>query len=105
MRPRTASDGTSRLLPVDVSDGTSMVMNVKLTARFGKPEVVVSLEWVGRVIVTWGWRTDGLERRRPPGPRQRRFLAGYRRVWMFDPRDVEAASAAVADDEQDGGEA
>jgi hypothetical protein len=86
-------------------DQTVTVINVKPADQLGHPEVVAAVEWTGRVVRERGWRLEVWSGEDAVFLANVRFLAGFRRAWLFDPGLLdEAATAApglrVADVEQ-----
>jgi len=62
-----------------------VVVDVKPRHRLARPEVALTFGWTRALVEARGWCYD--VRCEPPGARLEnvRFLAGYRRDWLFDP--------------------
>lgn len=68
-----------------LTDAGPLVVDVKPRDRVDRPEVAATLAWTREVVEARGWRFE--VRSEPPPLRlaNLRFLAGYRRDWLFDP--------------------
>jgi hypothetical protein len=68
-----------------MTDAGPVVVDVKPQHRLDRPEVVATFGWTREVVSGRGWRFE--VRGEPPQIRieNLRFLAGYRRDWLFDP--------------------
>lgn len=75
--------------------GTCCVVNVKPASRLADPKVAASLAWVGEAVTARGWAAEVWSGCDPLLLANVRFLAGYRRGWLFDPVLVQAAEAAI----------
>lgn len=63
--------------------GISPVVDVKPRHRLARPEVALTFGWTRTPVETRGWRYQ--VRCEPPARLENvRFLAGYRRDWLFD---------------------
>jgi hypothetical protein len=76
-----------------------VVVDVKPRHRLDKPEVARTFEWTRTLVEERGWRYEV----EPPAVRLEnvRFLAGYRRDWLFDARllaQLRAGRPAGAED-------
>jgi hypothetical protein len=62
-----------------------VVVDVKPCRRLARPEVALTFGWTRKLVEARGWRYE--VRCEPPETRLEnvRFLAGYRRDWLFDP--------------------
>lgn len=62
-----------------------VVVDVKPRHRLARPDVALTFGWTRMLVEARGWRYD--VRCEPPAARLEnvRFLAGYRRDWLFDP--------------------
>ena len=78
-------------------DGHCTVVNVKPADKLDEPKVAATLAWAGEVITAKGWRAEVWTGCHPLLLANIRFLAGYRRGWLFDPAAVQAAEAAIID--------
>jgi hypothetical protein len=77
-----------------VTDAGPVVVDVKPRHRLDRPEVAHTFAWTREVVRRRGWRFD--VRSEPPPIRLEnlRFLAGYRRDWLFDPTLLAELQAA-----------
>lgn len=73
-----------------------LVVDVKPRHRVDKPENVFTFAWARRVVESRGWRYEVWSE--PPRTELEnvRFLAGYRRGWLFD-QELLAGLCAAAD--------
>jgi hypothetical protein len=77
-----------------LTDSGPVVVDVKPRSRLDRPEVAATLAWTREVVERRGWR---FEVRCQPPPvllANLRFLAGYRRDWLFDPVLLDELCAA-----------
>lgn len=74
-----------------------VVVDVKPRHRLARPEVALTFGWTRTLVEERGWRYD--VRCEPPAARLEnvRFLAGYRRDWLFDPGLLARLGAADLD--------
>ncbi|MGI8447077.1 MAG: TnsA-like heteromeric transposase endonuclease subunit [Streptosporangiaceae bacterium] len=68
-----------------LTDAGPVVVDVKPRHRLAKPEVALTFGWTRTLVEERGWRYE--VRCEPSAARLEnvRFLAGYRRDWLFDP--------------------
>lgn len=78
------------------SDGTFVVVDVKPLRRLDDPVVRETFDWAGALVAECGWGFEVWSEPDPVVLGNVRFLAGYRRRWLFDAELVELADAAVA---------
>lgn len=76
-------------------DGSCAVVNVKPADKVDDPKVAATLEWAGEAITAKGWAAEVWTGCDPLLLNNVRFLAGYRRSWLFDPAQLHAAEAAI----------
>ncbi|MEV2226317.1 TnsA-like heteromeric transposase endonuclease subunit [Nocardia vinacea] len=62
-----------------------VVVDVKSAARLQNPKVAFTFAWTGQVVRARGWRYEVWSEPDPVELANVRFLAGYRRSWLFDP--------------------
>jgi hypothetical protein len=94
---RAEVDGVTRRHVPDyllMTDAGPVVVDVKPRHRLDRPEVAATFGWTREVVGGRGWRFE--VRSEPPQTRieNLRFLAGYRRDWLFDPELLSALRAA-----------
>lgn len=77
-----------------ITDTGPVVVDVKPRHRLDRPEVAATFDWTREVVGRRGWRFE--VRSEPPRTRieNLRFLAGYRRDWLFDPMLLAALRGA-----------
>jgi hypothetical protein len=97
---RTEAGGVTRKHIPDyllLTDTGPEVVDVKPRHRLAKPEVALTFGWTRTLVEERGWRYD--VRCEPPAARLEnvRFLAGYRRDWLFDPGLLAQLRAADLD--------
>lgn len=63
--------------------------------RLKDPKVAATLAWAGMAITAKGWVAEVWTGCDPLLLTNVRFLAGYRRSWLFDPAQIHAAEAAI----------
>jgi hypothetical protein len=68
---------------------------VKPADKVDDPKVAATLAWAGEVITAKGWAAEVWTGCDPLLLANVRFLAGYRRRWLFDPAQLGAAEAAI----------
>jgi hypothetical protein len=83
--------------------GACTVVNVKPARRLNDAKVAATLAWAGEVVEAKGWAAEVWTGCDPLVLANIRFLAGYRRSWLFDRAQVEAAGAAIVDGDTFGG--
>lgn len=76
-------------------DGSCAVVNVKPAYKVDDPKVAATLAWAGEAITAKGWAAEVWTGCDPLLLANVRFLAGYRRRWLFDPAQLDAAEAAI----------
>ena len=74
-----------------------VVVDVKPAARLAVPKVVFAFGWTEQVVKARGWRYEVWSEPDPVELENVRFLAGYRRRWLFDSVVVDALRSSVAD--------
>ncbi|MEV0774637.1 TnsA-like heteromeric transposase endonuclease subunit [Streptomyces sp. NPDC050433] len=69
-----------------ITEQVPMVVDVKPLHRLSMPEVAFTFAWTRRVVESRGWKYEVWSE--PPAVELEniRFLAGYRRDWLFDDR-------------------
>lgn len=79
------------------ADGTLTVVDVKPAARLADAKVAEALAWAEEAVTARGWRFEVWSE--PPRALlgNIRFLAGYRRAWLFDPHLVTELETVVPD--------
>ncbi|GAA2816577.1 TnsA-like heteromeric transposase endonuclease subunit [Kitasatospora sp. CM 4170] len=85
---KTVVDGEVRKHIPDyllITEQGPVVVDVKPRHRLARSEVAFTFEWTRRVVESRGWRFEVWSE--PPEARLEniRFLAGYRRDWLFGP--------------------
>jgi hypothetical protein len=80
-----------------LTDDGPLVVDVKPRHRLQKPEVAFTFTWTREAVMTRGWRYEVWSEPDPHVLENVRFLAGYRRAWLFDPDLVAALQAADLD--------
>lgn len=68
-----------------VTDSGPVVVDVKPVARLVDPKVAYTFGWTEQVVTARGWRYEVWSEPAPVELDNVRFLAGYRRDWLFDP--------------------
>ncbi|MFJ8310193.1 MULTISPECIES: TnsA-like heteromeric transposase endonuclease subunit [unclassified Streptomyces] len=66
-----------------ITDQGPVVVDVKPHRRLSRPEVIFTFDWTRRVVESRGWQYEVWSE--PPAAELEniRFLAGYRRSWLF----------------------
>jgi len=77
--------------------GACTVVNVKTARKLNDPKVAATLAWAREVVEAKGWVAEVWTGCDPLVLANVRFLAGYRRSWLFDRAQVEAAEAAIVE--------
>ncbi|MFJ3995249.1 MULTISPECIES: TnsA-like heteromeric transposase endonuclease subunit [Streptomyces] len=74
-----------------------VVVDVKPLQRLSKPEVAFTFDWTRRAVESRGWKYEVWSE--PPAAELEniRFLAGYRRDWLFSPEILEELRDADVD--------
>jgi hypothetical protein len=80
-----------------LTDDVPLVVDVKPRHRLEKPEVAFTFAWTREVVMSRGWRYEVWSEPDPYVLENVRFLAGYRRDWLFDPDLLAALRAAELD--------
>ncbi|MER8008593.1 TnsA-like heteromeric transposase endonuclease subunit [Streptomyces sp. NPDC094149] len=80
-----------------VTDDGPVIVDVKPRHRLKKPEVAFTFAWTREAVASRGWRYEVWSEPDPHVLENVRFLAGYRRAWLFDPDLVAALRAADLD--------
>ncbi|WP_232330302.1 TnsA-like heteromeric transposase endonuclease subunit [Nocardia fusca] len=62
-----------------------VVADVKPAKRLQNPEVAFTFEWTEQAVAARGWRYEVWSEPEPIELGNIRFLAGYRRAWLFEP--------------------
>lgn len=66
------------------TDGGPVVVDVKPRHRVDRPETAFTFAWTRRAVESRGWRNEVWSEPCPTELENVRFLAGYRRGWLFD---------------------
>lgn len=74
-----------------------LVVDVKPARRLAWTEVASTFAWSRQVVESRGWRFEVRSEPDPVRLENIRFLAGYRRSWLFAPEIIERLDAAVPD--------
>ena len=77
--------------------GTCTVVNVKPAEKLEEPDVAAILAWAGEAVAAKGWAAEVWTGCDPLLLANVRFLAGYRRNWLFDRTELQATRAAIVD--------
>ncbi|MGP3964634.1 TnsA-like heteromeric transposase endonuclease subunit [Nonomuraea polychroma] len=80
-----------------MTESGPLVVDVKPARRLARPEVAFTFAWSRRVIESRGWGFEVWSEPDPVETENIRFLAGYRRPWLFSPGLVAALEASVTD--------
>lgn len=72
-------------------------MDVRPRHRLEKPEVAFTFSWTREAVTSRGWRYEVWSEPDPAVLENIRFLAGYRRDWLFAPDMVGALMAEDLD--------
>ena len=67
-----------------VTDHGPVVVDVKPEHLLAKPTVAYTFAWTRRLVEARGWQYEVWSGARSPELENLRFLAGYRRPWLFD---------------------
>jgi hypothetical protein len=78
-------------------DGSFVVVDVKPLRRLNDPAVRFTFGWAREMVADCSWVFEVWSEPDPVLMGNVRFLAGYRRGWLFDPELVGAVDDAVAD--------
>lgn len=74
-----------------------VVVDVKPRRRLDDPVVAFSFAWTRRVVEERGWRYEVWSEPPPAELENIRFLAGFRREWLFDPELLQEIRGADLD--------
>ncbi|MFC9247940.1 TnsA-like heteromeric transposase endonuclease subunit [Streptomyces sp. NPDC057136] len=80
-----------------LTDDGPVVVDVKPRRRVEKPEVAFTFAWTREAVTSRGWQYEVWSEPDPHVLENVRFLAGYRRDWLFDPDLVVALQAVDLD--------
>ncbi|WP_256260217.1 TnsA-like heteromeric transposase endonuclease subunit [Streptomyces atratus] len=80
-----------------LTDAGPLVVDVKPRHRLKKPEVAFTFSWTQEAVTSRGWRYEVWSEQDPAVLENIRFLAGYRRDWLFDPDLIGALRATDLD--------
>jgi hypothetical protein len=72
-----------------------VVVDVKPGRLLAKPDVVCTFAWTRRLVEARGWRFEVWSEPRSAEMENLRFLAGYRRPWLFGAALLDRARAAA----------
>jgi hypothetical protein len=96
---RSAGDGVQRKHIPDyllLTDDGPVVVDVKPRHRIARPDVASVFAWTRSAVLSRGWRFEVWSEPPPAEVDNVRFLAGYRRDWLFDAGLLETLKAADA---------
>jgi len=82
---------------IEHRDQRFTVIEVKPRRRLEDPEIAGALEWAGEIIQSRGWGYRIVTEPDATLLSNIRFLAGYRRAWLFPPGAVDAVAASAAE--------
>jgi hypothetical protein len=74
-----------------------MIVDVKPLRRLSKPDVVFTFEWTRQVVESRGWKYEVWSEPPTTELENIRFLAGYRRDWLFSPELLDELRRAQLD--------
>ncbi|MBB5913934.1 hypothetical protein BJY24_002801 [Nocardia transvalensis] len=97
---RTFAEGKPRTHVPDYllwSDTGPIVMDVKPRSQLAQPKVAFTLGWVRKLVEDLGWRYEVASEPDAQTVRNVRFLAGFRRQWLFRPSLVEQLRSGAVD--------
>ncbi|MER6205972.1 TnsA-like heteromeric transposase endonuclease subunit [Streptomyces sp. NPDC001642] len=80
-----------------ITDHGPVVVDVKPRRRWSDPVVSFTFAWARQVVAARGWRYEVWDAPPQAELENVRFLAGYRRPWLFDPGLVEELRRADLD--------
>ncbi|WP_232661234.1 TnsA-like heteromeric transposase endonuclease subunit [Pseudonocardia sp. TRM90224] len=80
-----------------ISDNGPVVVDVKPYHRVSRPEVAFTFDWTRRVVLSRGWRYEVWTEPPVSELENIRFLAGYRRDWLFSTEVVERVRSGNLD--------
>lgn len=76
-----------------LTDSGPVVVDVKPRHRLERPKVAFTFAWTRAAVASRGWRYEVWSEPDPDELENVRFLAGYRRDWLFDPELVNGLRA------------
>lgn len=79
------------------TDAEPVVVDVKPRHRVARPENAFTFAWTKRAVESRGWRYEVWSEPDPTELENVRFLAGYRRAWLFDQGVLEQLRAMDLD--------
>lgn len=79
------------------TDADPVVVDVKPRHRVARPENAFTFAWTKRAVESRGWRYEVWSEPHPTELENVRFLAGYRRDWLFDQGVLEQLRATDLD--------
>lgn len=82
---------------LSTADGSFTVVDVKPSRRLDDPAVRFTFDWAREIAADCSWGFEVFSEPDPVLLGNVRFLAGYRRGWLFEADPVAAAEDAVAD--------
>ncbi|MFD3483479.1 TnsA-like heteromeric transposase endonuclease subunit [Streptomyces sp. NPDC058665] len=74
-----------------------VVVDVKPLRRVSKPEVAFTFDWTRQLVESRGWRYEVWSEPPPVELENIRFLAGYRRSWLFGPAIMDELAGVELD--------
>lgn len=80
-----------------LTDHGPLVVDVKPRHRLQMPDITFTFAWAREAVMSRGWRYEVWSEPDPHVLENIRFLAGYRRHWLFDPDLVAALRTADLD--------
>nr|WSW58153.1 TnsA-like heteromeric transposase endonuclease subunit [Streptomyces sp. NBC_00998] len=80
-----------------LTDDGPLVVDVKPAHRLDRPDVAFTFAWTRQAVESRGWRYEVWSEPDPHVLENIRFLAGYRRDWLFDPALRDELQRAVVD--------
>lgn len=79
------------------TDDGPVVVDVKPRHRLERPEIAFTFAWTREAVESRGWQYEVWSEPDPHELENVRFLAGYRRDWLFDPALLEGLRALELD--------
>ena len=80
-----------------------VIVDVKPRRRLASKTVAFTFEWTRSVLTARGWRYEVWSEPPPIELENVRFLAGYRRAWLFDPDVLDVVRSVVREGVCEGG--
>ncbi len=80
-----------------LTDDGPVVVDVKPRHRLELPKIAFTFEWTREAVASRGWQYEVWSEPDPHELENVRFLAGYRRDWLFDPVLLEGLRALDLD--------